>query len=246
MTAQTKATLKGYFNTWDKPTEANFTDLIDSWEFFGSNKDMSIKYDWTNWIIKTDEVWASDLQIVTWTDKTVVLTETVWQDLDFPIIIRTTWPNIPVVSTMTWNIQAPKWNVNDYIMCEWQELPHIWKEWTTLYFHIHLITWANDWTNRYVAFEIEHSFADVNWVLSSPATISSWDLLIASWTTVLTHKLLSIWTLALASQHIWGHIYCRLKRVASSWTAPSVDPFVSMLQAHIECDTLGSRQIGTK
>jgi hypothetical protein len=30
MTKQTIATLKGYFNTGDTPTEANFADLIDS------------------------------------------------------------------------------------------------------------------------------------------------------------------------------------------------------------------------
>ena len=30
MTSQTRATLKGYFNTNDQPTEAQFVDLIDS------------------------------------------------------------------------------------------------------------------------------------------------------------------------------------------------------------------------
>jgi len=30
MTVQSKTTLKGYFNSGDTPSEANFTDLIDS------------------------------------------------------------------------------------------------------------------------------------------------------------------------------------------------------------------------
>lgn len=45
---------------------------------------------------------------------------------------------------------------------------------------------------------------------------------------------------------IGTQIYPRLHRVAASGTAPSVDPFVPMLQAHILCDTLGSRALGVK
>lgn len=170
----------------------------------------------------------------------------VWVDLDFPIIVRTTGPGIPVLTTLQGNLTAPQWGVNDVNMCDGQELIHSWLEGSTLYFHIHVITNGSDGTNRYVAFEVEHAFADLNGVLSAAATISSGDLLIPANTTTKTHILMSIGTLALTSQHIGCHIYTRLKRVSASGTAPSGDPWVTMLQAHIKCNSLGSLQIGSK
>jgi hypothetical protein len=169
-----------------------------------------------------------------------------WVDLDFPIIVRTTGAGIPSLQTLQGNLTAPQWQVNDFNMCEGQELPHCWKEGTTLYFHIHLITNGSDVNNRYVAFEVEYAFADLDGVLSAAQTIPSGDLLIPAATTTKTHKLLGVGTLALSTQKIGCHIYTRLKRVAASGTAPTSNPWVTMLQAHIEVDTLGSRQIGAK
>lgn len=212
----------------------------------GGGNDLTVYYDGTSGYINAAAVAASDMHLACGTDKTLVLDETVWVDLDFPIIVRTTGAAIPTLQTLQGNITAPQWAVNDYNVCEGQEMIHGWKEGGTLNFHVHLITNGLDADNRYVAFEVEHCWANINGVLSAAATISSGDLLIPAGTTSKTHLLLSIGTLALATGKIGAHVYARLKRVAASGTAPTNNPWITMLQAHIECDTLGSRQIGTK
>lgn len=45
---------------------------------------------------------------------------------------------------------------------------------------------------------------------------------------------------------IGGHVVARLKRVAAVGAAPTNDPWIPMLQLHIQLDTLGSRTIGNK
>jgi len=170
----------------------------------------------------------------------------VWTDLDFPIVIRTTGANIPALTTLQGNITAPQWQVADFNVCEGQELVHSWAEGTTLYFHIHLITNGLDATARYVKFEVEHCFADVHGVLSDAATITSGELLIPANTTTKTHLLFSIGTLALSTQKIGCHIYTRLKRVTAIGTAPTANPWVTMLQAHILNDSVGSKQVSSK
>lgn len=214
--------------------------------WFGAGDDMTAWYDGTNGNIKTSDVAASDLHIQCGTDKTVVLDETVWTDIDFPIIVRSTGTGIPSLTTMQGNITAPSWAVNDYNVCEGQELPHTWKEGTPLYFHIHLITNGLDATDRYVKFEVEYCWANMDGTLSAATTMTSAELLIPANTTTKTMKLFSIGSFTPTSGKIGGQVYARLKRVAATGTAPTNNPWVTMLQAHIENDTMGSRQIGIK
>jgi len=171
---------------------------------------------------------------------------TVWQDLDFPLIIRTTGTGTPALATLTGNITAPQWAVNDYLVLEGQELIHAWKEGSTIYWHIHLITNGLEGSAKYVAFEVEWAIANVNGTLTTMTTVQSGDLEIPASTTDKTMKLFSLGNNTLTGYRIGAHIYARLKRVATSGAAPSADPWVTMLQAHLECDTLGSREIASK
>jgi len=187
-----------------------------------------------------------DLHIQCGTEKTVVLDEPVWVDIDFPIIIRSTGPNIPSLTTLQGNISAPQWQVNDFNVCEGQELIHKWAEGTPLYWHLHMVTNGLDATNRYVRFEVEYCWVNVNGVLSSIATINSGDLLIPANTTSKTMMLMSIGNFTPTGGRIGGHVFARLRRIASTGTAPSNDPWITMLQAHITVDTIGSRRISAK
>jgi len=176
---------------------------------------------------------------------TLLGTATVWKDIDFPIIIRNTGANIPSMTTINGNISMPQWQVNDVNMCESTEFIHEWKQNSTVYFHIHLTTNGLDATNRYVQFEIEYGYVTPNGVWVFPATINSGDLLIPANTTDKTMFILSIGSFT-PTANIGGHVVARLKRVASSGTAPSGNPWVPMLQLHIECDSIGSKDIATK
>lgn len=189
---------------------------------------------------------SGDLTITCGTDKTIVMAESVWVDIDFPIIIRTTGSNIPSLVAMIGNIQAPQWAVNDYNVCEGQELIHSWKEETEVYWHLHLVTNGLDVNNRYVRFEVEYTWANVNSALASVVTIDSGDILIPANTADKTMRIASLGSFTPSSGKIGGHIWARLKRITSIGTAPTHNPWITMLQLHIECDTIGSRAIGTK
>jgi hypothetical protein len=171
---------------------------------------------------------------------------TVWQDVDFPIIIRTTGANIPTLVALQGNVLAPQWAVNDFSNCEGQELIHGWKEGSPIYWHVHLITNGADTTIRYLRWEIEWVWANLGAQLSSTITTDSGDIAIPANTPTKTHILQSISSYTLVGGHIGGHIYARLRRIASTGAAPTNNPWCSMLQIHLEIDTIGSRTIANK
>jgi hypothetical protein len=168
-----------------------------------------------------------------------------WTDVDFPIIIRTTGPNIPTLVAINGNITMPQWAVNDFNVCESQELIHSWKEGSRLYWHLHLNTNGVDATNRFVRFEVEYGYADGHGQWVFPAVINTGDLLIPANTPSRTMMIMSLGDF-IGPQKIQGHVVARLRRVASAGAAPTNNPWIPMLQLHIQLDTLGSRNIGSK
>ena len=170
---------------------------------------------------------------------------TVWLDIDFPIIIRTVGVGQPVLTTLQGNITAPVWQVNDFNICEGQELVHSWKEESPLYWHIHLITNGTNVDNRYVKFEVEYTWANSSGVLSANDTLSA-EILIPANTPSKTMVSANLGDFIPVGGKITSHVYARLKRVASTGLAPTGNPFVTMLQLHYEQDTFGSRGIVTK
>jgi len=169
-----------------------------------------------------------------------------WVDIDFPIIIRGTGANIPVIATLQGNLTAPQWQVNDYAVCEGQELIHSWKESTPVYWHIHIYTGGTNTTDRYLKFEIEYTWANLDATLPANTVVTSSELLIPANTPALTHLIFTIADFTPTAGKIGAHVKARLKRVASTGTAPTANPFCEMLQLHIEQDTTGSRQISSK
>lgn len=170
---------------------------------------------------------------------------TVWTDIDFPIIIRTTGAGIPTQSTFNGNLTMPQWAVNDFNMCESQEFIHAWAEGTTCYWHIHYTTNGLDATDRYVRFELEYAYS-VNGVWTFPAVFTSSDILIPANTPDKKQIIMPITNFTPTGAKIGDHCLARLKRVAAVGTAPSGNPWIPMLQMHIQEDTIGSRAMTTK
>lgn len=168
-----------------------------------------------------------------------------WVDIDFPIIVRTVAAGIPSLVAIHGNITMPQWQVNDYNVCESQELIHGWKEGTSVFWHVHLTTNGVDGTDRYVRFELEYGYVDVNGVWTFPATLTTTDLLIPANTPDQTMLILDLGNFAPAL-HIAGHVVARLKRIAAVGAAPTSNPWILMLQLHVQLDTIGSRTQGAK
>jgi hypothetical protein len=169
----------------------------------------------------------------------------VWVDVDFSIIIRTTGPNQPTLVAINGNITMPQWAVNAFNVCESQEFVHGWKEGSEVFWHLHLTTNGLDATDRYVRFELEYGYADVDGQWVFPAVLDSGDLLIPANTPDKTMMIMKLGSFTPPIK-IGGHSIVRLRRIASTGTAPTGNPWIPMLQQHIQLDAIGSRLIGAK
>lgn len=169
-----------------------------------------------------------------------------WVDIDFPIIIRTTGPGIPTLATVNGNLTMPQWAVNDVNMCESQEFVHAWKEGTEVQWHLHLITNGLDATDRFVRFNLEYGYGNVNGVWTFPAAVTTADLLIPANTPNRTMLVFVLATFTPSSLKVAAHAAARLQRVAAVGAAPTLDPFIPMLQMHVQVNTLGSRTVSAK
>ena len=168
-----------------------------------------------------------------------------WVDIDFPIIVRTVAAGIPTLAAINGNITMPQWAVNDFHVCESQELIHGWKEGSEVFWHVHLTTNGIDGTNRYVRFELEYGYCGVNGQWVFPAVLTTQDILIPANTPSKTMMIMSLTSFTPAIK-IGGHVVARLKRVAAVGAAPTSNPWIPMLQLHVQLDTMGSRDIGSK
>lgn len=179
---------------------------------------------------------------------------TYWIDLNFPIIIRTTGAGIPTLTAVDAGaiITAPLWQINDTNQCEGEELPHSWKLGSSGTWHVHLLSgnssgYAND---RFVRFKVEWIIANANGAVSTVKTTTSLDMKIPAATPNNTHLLYNIGEVSLAGYGLATHIWPKLTRIATSnvvtYPPPSNEVFCTMLQMHIECDTVGSRLNTTK
>ena len=172
--------------------------------------------------------------------------DTVWVDIDHPIIIRSAGAGIPVIAAVGGNITMPRWAVNDAHICEAQELVHGWVEGSEVQWHIHLTTNGVDGTDRYVKFTLEYGYAapDNAWVF--PALLTSPELLIPAGTPDRTMIVMNLGSFTPSGLGIGSQTVARLNRIAAVGAAPTSDPFVPILQMHIQVDTLGSRTVIAK
>jgi hypothetical protein len=173
-----------------------------------------------------------------------------WVDVDFPIVARNAAVGQPTPTTLVGNITAPNWALNDYSVCEGQELIHPWAVGTALYWHLHMITNGEEGVDKYTRWELEYHYVSFNQQIVSPAIITTADILIPANTPTKTHRLVSLGNF-IPDANIGTQVYARLKRVATTdpggaTPAPTANPWVTMLQMHVLCNTLGSRQITSK
>jgi hypothetical protein len=171
-----------------------------------------------------------------------------WVDVDFPFIVRTTGGGRPAIETLQGNITAPQWAIGNNLVLEGQELVHAWVEGTELQWHTHMITNGVDNTDRYVNFQLEFTWAKPNGQLQSLSTVTSTNFLIPANTPDRTHLIVPIHTFTPTEGTIGSHVYAYFSRIAATdaAAAPTNNPFLTMLQVHIQVDTLGSRQVKVK
>lgn len=169
---------------------------------------------------------------------------TTWEDVNFPLIVKTTGTHRPTYATYSGTLESLQWAVDDIAQAIDNELPHAHKNNSTMTWHVHFYTGSQDASNRYVKWEI--AYTGSNYDAASPAeTVISAEYMIPANTPALTHIILNIGTYA-PTDNPGFHVKARLKRITASGTAPSVNPFCELMQLHAEKDMNGSRTITTK
>lgn len=215
----------------------------------GAGSDMSMIYNGTAGVINTSLIAASDLNISCGADKTLVLTETVWDELPpVPIIAARLGATAPTLATFVGNVEQYTFDAtNDYVIGA-TEITHQWKEGTVIYPHIH---WATNGTNandRGVKWSLEYTIGDSAETFAGAATTVV-DVTIPLATADRTHiKSEFASTIDGANYRIGAYICWRLSRTATAHAngAPAADPFGIAVGFHVEQDTIGSRTISAK
>lgn len=226
--------------------------------YLGAGDDMSIGYDGTKGVLKTDLVAASDLNIDCGTDKTIVLEESVWDDMrvvpgsfDRPGVTDPTIVayNVNGGGTSTYLWQFQKNAIASFTI----QLPHGYKQGTDIYCHIHWTPGANGVTENgnTVGWKIEYSWTNVNGAFG---TMASLDLSDACNGVNHEHNMTPdvIIDGHTATKNISSMLICNIKRTDTgtddTWTGTASGelPMLLEIDFHYEIDTMGSRQIGTK
>jgi hypothetical protein len=214
----------------------------------GTGVDMSVGYNGTVGRIDTSLVAASDLQIDCGTDKTLVLDESVWEDIQFPVEAgKVPAANYPTYENFTSaNIEAFAFSVDDKIQLSSNEPPHGWSEGTVGSAHVHFALKSAQSTgeDRFVKLELIFAYADYNGVWTEQAAMTQEETIptgSAQWKSFLTTFGT---TVTLTGLHIGSQIKCRVRRIAATGgTEYADDVYISQVGVHVEKVRIGSRTL---
>jgi len=176
-------------------------------------------------------------------------TATVWNDIYFPTTTgKLGGANQPTWTAFQGNTYEYTFAINDYIHLPSQEISHSYREGSNITLHCHIVLNGSDVGNTDVNYEIEYTIGDLNETMSAAAVVTSGDYTIPGGTADRTHLYIAIGTIVGATYLIQAALKMRFRRIAlvGGGNAPSNDPFVLMVGAHIEEDTVGSRAETTK
>ncbi len=209
---------------------------------YGAGQDMSILYSGLAGVINTSLIAPSDLNITCGVNKTLILTETVWDDMQIPGLSTERGSAAPdlVAFLGAGGLKELGFDGNNTMeeVHFTVELPHSYKEGTDIHWHVH---WSPTTTNAgNVKWQLEYSWANENATHPASTTISVID---ASSTTAFDHLETVDTAITGTGKKISSVIVCRLFRDPSddSDTYPD-DATLCQVDFHIEKDTIGSRQ----
>jgi hypothetical protein len=166
---------------------------------------------------------------------------TTYNDVQFSVsTARVPAANAPTWANMTTNLSAYTFAVNDYIDLESNEISHGYKPGGIVTIHIHLVTNGLDATDRTVKYQVAYAMTNKDGIVSE--TVASAQYVIPADTPDRTYLYMPITTVNSTGLTFGANIAMQLKRVVEdTGTAPSSDPFVTMVGVHIEMARIGSR-----
>ena len=154
----------------------------------------------------------------------------------------------PTFATFLGNLKQYTFGVNDEVHGT-MEILHGYKEGTDFDMHIHWATNGTDGTDRKVKWELEYTIQNseegVDGVFPTPTVVSGETTIDAN-TASKSHVYTEIATIDGTGIKMGAILCYRLRRISSTGTEPSDDPFGLQLGMHYQINTIGSRQELTK
>ncbi len=166
----------------------------------------------------------------------------VWNDIQFSLSTA----KVPAVNAPSWdnfgaNTNKFTFSVNDLVDLEANEVFHSYWEGSDIHSHVHFYSNGVDGTDRTVKFQLDIGITNPG-AAYSEITVSH-QFTIPANTPDKTHFAADIAILDGTAIEQAADITVRFTRIVEdSGTAPTSDPFVSMIGLHIEEDTVGSRE----
>jgi hypothetical protein len=232
----------------------------------GAGKDVRFYYDGVDLQLDTSIVAASDFVLSCGTGKTLELTETVWEDLRVPLTSgRQGLTNPPSwsqyrdngaasVGVYTWAFSDQAVAANEEELWFQVQLPHNWKEGTTIKPHIHWGIKTAGAANEFVKWGLEYTWANIDGTIGTTTIITS-DASSAATATISgdstllinKHYVTDIGDITGTGKTISSMLLCRIFRNSSHADDDlAQDAYGFEVDFHHEIDTMGSRQILVK
>ncbi len=171
---------------------------------------------------------------------------TVFNDLVLPLSsARVPAANAPTWSAFIGNLNAYTYGLNDFQEFS-TELAHSYKSGATIEFHVHGTVNGSNVDERTIKFEVEYTIANIpaesgfGDVYPATTTLNG-ELIIPASTTDLTSFSIDIGDDTTGNFVQGAIIKGRIRRIASTGTEPTSDPFLTELGVHLESDTIGTR-----
>ena len=171
---------------------------------------------------------------------------TVFADLVLPLSsARVPAANAPTWATFIGNLNAYTYGLNDFQEFS-TELAHSYKSGVTIEFHVHGAVNGSNVDERKIKLEVEYTIADIpaesgfGDVYPATTTLNG-ELTIPALTTDLTAFSIDIGDDTTGNFVQGAIIKGRIRRITSTGTEPTADPFLTELGIHIESDTIGTR-----
>jgi hypothetical protein len=180
----------------------------------------------------------------------LALQTSVYDDLQFAVSAgKVPAANYPNWETFTTNTAEYAFDVNEYIDCQANELPHWWKEGTAGHVHLHLTIKGNSSSKalNYMKFQVILALVDAaeNAVWSEQSLSAEYT--IPKNSPSLTCFYLDMGNLTLTNYLVGTQIKARIKRIAATGgTEFANSVFITQLGIHLEKNSLGSTAETTK
>lgn len=156
---------------------------------------------------------------------------TLFNDLPpVPFLTTKVGATAPTLTPFVGNIQLYTFGVNDESYGD-TEVTHLYDEGTDLMPHIHWITNGTDTNSRYVKWEMEYSWSNDNSAFPT-STIISIEKEIPANTPTRTHFITDFPIISGVNMEIGAYLCWRVRRIASTGTAPTNDPFGLAVGVH--------------